>query len=73
MFYHQLLGMRVETIGGDTVGTVQEVYEMGPADLLEVRAEHGTVMVPYRPEIVVEVDPEEGKLILDPPDGLLDL
>ena len=73
VFYHQLLGMRVETVGGATVGTVQEVYEMSPADLLEVRAEHGTVMIPYRPEIVVEVDPDEEKLIVDPPDGLLDL
>ena len=27
IFYHQLLGMAVETAGGETIGTVQEVYE----------------------------------------------
>ncbi|MCH1572107.1 MAG: ribosome maturation factor RimM [Longimicrobiales bacterium] len=73
VFYHQLLDMTVETVEGDEVGTVSEVYEMGPADLLEVRGERGVLMIPYRPEIVVEVDIDEGRLVIDPPNGLLDL
>ena len=27
LFYHQLLGLRVETVQGETVGVVREVYE----------------------------------------------
>ncbi len=46
---------------------------MGPADLLEVRGERGVLMIPYRPEIVVEVDVEARRLVIDPPSGLLDL
>ena len=73
VFYHQLLEMTVETVDGDAVGTVHEVYELGPADLLEVRGERGTLMIPYRPEIVVAVDVDAGRMTIDPPDGLLDL
>ena len=73
VFYHQLLDMEVVTVDGRAVGTVTEVFELAPADLLEVHGPRGVVMVPYRPEIVVEVDVEAGRLTIDPPDGLLDL
>lgn len=73
VFHHQLLGMAVSTVDGEEVGTVMEVVELRPADLLEVRTERGSVMIPYRKEIVVEVDVEEGTLVIDPPEGLLEL
>jgi 16S rRNA processing protein RimM len=73
VFYHQLLDMEVVTVDGTPVGTIAEVFELGPVDLLEVRGDRGVVMVPYRPEIVVEVDVDEGRMVVDPPEGLLDL
>ena len=73
LFYHQLLGMAVETAGGETIGTVQEVYELGPTDLLEVSGGKGTLMIPYQPGIVVNVDVGASRIVIDPPDGLLDL
>lgn len=73
LFYHQLIGMRVETVQGVEVGVVAQVFELSPADLLEVHGPGGTVMVPYRREIVVEVDVEGERLVVDPPHGLLDL
>ena len=36
-FYHQLLGMTVVTVEGEEIGEIVEVYEIRPADLLEVR------------------------------------
>lgn len=73
LFYHQLVGLAVRTVDGREVGTVQEVYEMRPSDLLEVRTSTGTVLIPYRREIVVAVDADAGVLVVDPPPGLLDL
>lgn len=73
VYYHQLVGMRVETVGGREVGSVTQVYELQPADLLEVRGAKGVVMIPYRREIVVQVDVEGRRLVIDPPDGLLEL
>jgi 16S rRNA processing protein RimM len=73
VFYHQLLDMTVSTVDGEVIGSVVEVFEMQPADLLEVHGTRGIVMIPFRPEIVVEVDIEAGRLVVDPPEGLLDL
>ena len=74
VFYHQLLGMEVVTTAGDRLGEIAEVYEVRPADLLEVvRPEGGPLMIPYLDHIVVNVDVEARRMTIDPPEGLLDL
>lgn len=73
VFYHQLLGIEVVTTEGKSLGRVREVYELRPADLLEVRGPHGTLMIPFLRHIVVEIDPAAGRMVIDPPEGLLDL
>ena len=72
VFYHQLLGMEVVTAQGVRLGEIIEVYELLPADLLEVRTEDGTVLVPFLDRIVRKVDVAGRRLVIDPPDGLLD-
>lgn len=72
-FYHELLGMAVETVSGEELGTVREVYELSPHDLLEVRRPHGEVLIPLARHVVVSVDREVGRIVVDPPEGLLDL
>ncbi len=73
IFYHQLLGSEVRTVDGVELGRVVEVYELTPTDLLEVRGDGHTYMIPLRKEIVVEIDRERGRLVIDPPAGLLEL
>lgn len=73
IFYHQLLGMRVETVDGEEVGEIREVYELRPAHMLDVYGSRGEVMIPFVRDIVVEVDAEAGRMVIDPPEGLLDL
>lgn len=74
VFYHQLLGLAVETVEGGRVGTVQEVYETEPAHLLEVRGDDGrTHLVPFAERIVKTVDVDGGRLVIKPPPGLLEL
>ena len=73
LFYHQLLGLTVVTTDDQVVGEVVEVFEVGPTDLLEVRGARGTIMIPYRPEIIIGIDLDESMMIVDPPDGLLEV
>ena len=73
VFYHQLLGTEVVTTEGDPVGRVTEVYELQPADMLQVQGQDGEIMIPFLKEVVVEVDIDAGRIVIDPPDGLLDL
>ena len=73
-FYdHQLVGLRVEDQQGATLGSVTEVVH-GAQDLLVVtRTDGGHVMVPFVGALVPEVDVAGGRLVVDLPDGLLDL
>jgi 16S rRNA processing protein RimM len=73
LFFHQLIGMRVRTLEGREIGVVEEVYELEPADLLEVRGPEGTFLIPFSERIVREVDVEGGGVVIDPPEGLLEL
>ncbi|MFQ5538622.1 MAG: ribosome maturation factor RimM [Gemmatimonadota bacterium] len=73
VFYHELLGMEVCLVDGTVVGHIHEVYELRPADLLEVHGPAGEVMIPFLERLVVKLDVEGRRLTVDPPEGLLDL
>jgi 16S rRNA processing protein RimM len=75
-FYdHQLEGLRVLTIAGESVGTVAEVVHTAAGELLAVRAEgdRGEILVPFVGAIVTAVSLENGTIEIDPPEGLLEL
>jgi 16S rRNA processing protein RimM len=73
-YYHQLLGMEVETVGGERVGRIREVYELDPTDMLDVVGADGrSRLIPFAARIVRQVDAEAGRLVIEPPEGLLDL
>jgi len=73
IFYHQLLGMKVVTVEGEEVGEIVEVYELRPADLLEVKGPSKTHFIPFLSSVVQQVDTETATMVIDPPAGLLDL
>ncbi len=72
-FYHDLLGMEVVTVEGEQVGEVVEIYELRPADLLEIRGPEKTFMIPYISEMIQSVSVADNRIVLDPPPGLLEV
>ena len=72
-FYdHQLEGLVAVGPGGAVIGTVREVIHAPASDLLVLDTGHGDVLVPFVRAIVPEVDLATGRVVLDPPAGLLD-
>jgi 16S rRNA processing protein RimM len=70
-FYpHQLVGLAVVDEAGTTLGTMQRVDESPGGDLWVVRSDGRDVLVPAVRDIVREVDLENKKIVLHPPDGL---
>jgi 16S rRNA processing protein RimM len=69
---HQLEGLRAELVDGSIVGTVREVVH-GPGGELLVLAREGRpdALVPFVRAIVPTVDLDAGRVILAPPEGLL--
>lgn len=69
----QLVGLRAVTTSGQDVGEVVGLEHLPAQDALVVRQPSGaTALVPFVTAIVPEVDVEGGRVVLDPPGGLLE-
>lgn len=69
-----LEGCTVRDASGRKVGKVTEVLKTGGAEILVVAAESGTeIMVPLAESIVTKIDIGAKEILIDPPEGLLDL
>lgn len=74
-YYHaDLIGLAVFDTGGTEIGTVHTVMDHGAGDLLELRVPgaSNTVLLPFTRAAVPTVDVAGGRIIADPPEGLLE-
>jgi len=74
--YHdfQLVGLTAVDLSGEALGDVVRVDHPPGADLLVLRLASGrTALVPFVKAIVPTVDLDAGRVVLTPPEGLLDL
>jgi 16S rRNA processing protein RimM len=74
-YYHaDLIGLEAVLGGGVPVGEVCAVHDFGAGDTLEIaRPNAPPAMVPFTRAIVPIVDLAAGRLVIDPPPGLLDV
>ncbi len=73
-YYHaDLIGLDAALTDGTPLGQVRAVHDFGAGDTLEIARPIGQpVMVPFTRAIVPVVDIAGGRLVVDPPPGLLD-
>jgi 16S rRNA processing protein RimM len=71
-FDWQLEGCAVETLEGETIGTVRELMRTGGTEILVVENEGREYLIPFAESICTEVDVEGKKIFVDPPEGLLE-
>jgi 16S rRNA processing protein RimM len=73
-YYHaDLIGLEAALADGTPVGQVRAVHDFGAGDTLEIAPAVGPpVMVPFTRAIVPVVDLTAGRLVLDPPPGLIE-
>ena len=72
-YVHDLEGCEVVTQDGVAVGPVTGVKETGGTPVLVVEGKAGEVMIPLAEEICRVVDPAGKRIVIDPPEGLIDL
>jgi 16S rRNA processing protein RimM len=76
---YELIGLEVQTAGGEPVGVVADVLHQGQNLLVVQPAASGAaggrpqILVPFVAAFVPDVDVKAGRLVIDPPPGLLDL
>src|SRR5580704_5949107 len=74
MFYrHDLVGCDVETRAGERVGVVKDVEGTLRGSRLVVETALGEVLVPLAVEICTTIDPPRRRIVIEPPEGLLEL
>lgn len=70
-YYHfQLIGLSVQTIQGEVLGTLSAVLETGGNDVYVVENEGKELLIPAIEEVISEVDLPNGKVVVDLPEGL---
>jgi 16S rRNA processing protein RimM len=69
----EMAGAAVETLEGQRVGEFVGVEDHAAQPLWIVAREGRELLVPAVPEIVVDVNVKERRIVIDPPEGLLDL
>jgi 16S rRNA processing protein RimM len=70
-FDWQLEGCTAVTVDGATLGTVKELLRTGGTEVLVIEGER-EYLVPFAESICTEVDIENKRIVIDPPEGLLE-
>jgi len=68
-----IMGYSVSDLNGINLGIISNIDFTGSNKLIEVYDGVDYIMVPFSDSIVVEIVEKEKKVILDPPEGLMEL
>lgn len=72
-FDWQLEGCEVATIEGERIGVVVRLMRTGGTEILVVENNGKEYLIPFAESICTEVDIEGKRILVDPPEGLLEL
>jgi 16S rRNA processing protein RimM len=73
-YYHfQLVGLEVETVDGRKLGKITDVLTMSGNDIYVVKGKGSEILIPAIEEVIKSVELDEGRMIIEPMKGLLDL
>ena len=72
VYLHELDGFSVRLPDETPLGLVSAVYELPAGLMIEVQGPKREFLLPYKKEFVREVDRDGRRLVVTPPEGLLD-
>jgi 16S rRNA processing protein RimM len=72
-YEHALVGCEAVTVGGRTLGVVRAVEGSAAGARLVIGSGRGEIQIPLADDICVEIDVGRRRIVVDPPEGLLEL
>lgn len=72
-FHYQVIGFEVFSSAGERIGTITGTLATAAGEIYVVQGAEREHLVPAVKELIEKVDFTAGRVIIDPPDGLLDL
>ena len=71
-YWHQVIGLRVEdATSHEPLGEVTDIIETGANDVYIVKGNKGEILVPAIKEVVKQIDPAIGRILIEPLPGML--
>ncbi len=71
-YWHQVIGLRVEdATSHEPLGEVTDIIETGANDVYIVRGTKGEILVPAIKDVIKQIDPESGRMLIQPLPGML--
>ena len=72
-YSYQIMGLDVVTVDGREIGKVVKIFSTGSNDVYGVKPPKGdTILIPAVKHVVVSIDIENGKMVIEPMEGMLD-
>ncbi len=73
-YYSDLIGLSATYPDGSPCGTILAVADYGAGDMLDIKlaTSSKTVVIPFTKQAVPTVDIKAGRVVVDPPAGLID-
>jgi 16S rRNA processing protein RimM len=72
VYLHELAGFSVRLGDGTPLGLVSAVYELPAGLMIEVQGPKREFLLPYKKEFVQQVDRAGRRLVVSPPEGLIE-
>ncbi|MBU0483163.1 MAG: ribosome maturation factor RimM [Proteobacteria bacterium] len=73
IYWREMVGLEVVTDDGQQLGKVKALLETGGTDVLVIRGNGQEYLVPARKEFVVDLNNQDGCLVISVPPGLLEI
>lgn len=71
--YSDLAGFMLEDKKTGSIGTIEQVIELPHQYLAQVLKDEREILVPLNDDFIVEIDEEKKRVIVDLPEGLIDI
>lgn len=72
-YFHEVIGFTMEDVNYGTVGIIFGVNDSTAQALFEVKKEEKEILIPMNDEFIVKVDRKNKTIVVDTPEGLIDL
>jgi len=64
-YYHELIGLDIYQLDGEYLGVLTQILETGANDVYLIQTEKGEeILIPATEEMILEIDPDLGKMIV---------
>jgi len=70
-YQFQLLGLEVWTTEGELLGRIAHILPTGSNDVYVVPSKHGELLIPAIEDVVISIDLEKGRIVIELIEGLL--